>query len=270
VEIPARTGFEALPGRGARAVVDGLSVAVGGPGLLTDLDVQAVLDTSEWEQAGQTVVFVVVTGRVIGALAVEDEIRPESAEAVSSLHELGIGVAMITGDSQAVADAVARRLGLDHVAAQVLPAGKAAAVRQFQRDGQKVAFVGDGVNDAPALATADVGIAIGAGTDVAIESAGIVLVRSDPRDVVAAIELSRATYRKELQNLVWATGYNLVAIPLAMGVLSPWGIDLPMAVGAIAMSLSTIIVAANAQLLRRVKLRRSKLAGPAAPAADVA
>ena len=271
VEIPARTGFEALPGRGARAVVDGLSVAVGGPGLLTDLDVQAVLDTSEWEQAGQTVLY--RRGRRDASLEPSPwrtKFGRSQRKRSPALHELGIGVAMITGDSQAVADAVARRLGLDHVAAQVLPADKAAAVRQFQRDGQKVAFVGDGVNDAPALATADVGIAIGAGTDVAIESAGIVLVRSDPRDVVAAIELSRATYRKELQNLVWATGYNLVAIPLAMGVLSPWGIDLPMAVGAIAMSLSTIIVAANAQLLRRVRLRPRELSRPAAPAAAVA
>jgi Cu2+-exporting ATPase len=163
---------------------------------------------------------------------------------------------MITGDSQAVADTVARRLGIDEVAAQVLPADKAAAVRQFQTGGRKVAMIGDGVNDAPALATADVGIAIGAGTDVAVESAGIVLVRSDPRDVVAAIQLSRATYRKMIQNLVWATGYNLVAIPVAMGLFVPWGVDLPMAVGAIAMSASTIIVAANAQLLRRVRLRR--------------
>ena len=195
-------------------------------------------------------------GRVVGAVAVEDEIRPESAEAVDSLHGLGIRVAMITGDSQAVADSVARRLGIDEVAAQVLPADKAAAVRRFQEGGRKVAMVGDGVNDAPALATADVGIAIGAGTDVAVESAGIVLVRSDPRDVVGAIELSRATYRKMIQNLVWATGYNLVAIPVAMGVLTPWGIDLSMAVGAIAMSASTIVVATNAQLLRRLRLRR--------------
>jgi Cu2+-exporting ATPase len=163
---------------------------------------------------------------------------------------------MITGDSEAVADSVARRLGIDEVAAQVLPADKAAAVRRFQEGGRRVAMVGDGVNDAPALATADVGIAIGAGTDVAVESAGIVLVRSDPRDVVGAIELSRSTYRKMIQNLVWATGYNLVAIPVAAGILMPWGIDLPMAVGAIAMSASTIIVAANAQLLRRVRLRR--------------
>jgi Cu2+-exporting ATPase len=153
-----------------------------------------------------------------------------------------------------VADSVARRLGVDEVAAQVLPADKATAVRRFQAGGRKVAMVGDGVNDAPALATADVGIAIGAGTDVAIESAGIVLVRSDPRDVVGAIELSRATYRKMLQNLAWATGYNLVAIPIAAGILAPWGIELPMAVGAIAMSASTIIVAANAQLLRRLRL----------------
>jgi Cu2+-exporting ATPase len=165
---------------------------------------------------------------------------------------------MITGDSQAVADSVARRLGIDEVAAQVLPADKADAVKGFQRGGRKVAMVGDGVNDAPALATADVGIAIGAGTDVAVESAGIVLVRSDPRDVVGAIELSRAAYSKMIQNLVWATGYNLIAIPVAAGLLVPWGLDLPMAVGAIAMSVSTIVVAANAQLLRRLRLRRDE------------
>ena len=168
----------------------------------------------------------------------------------------GIRVAMITGDSKAVADSVARRIGIDDVAAEVLPADKASAVRSFQQGGRKVAMVGDGVNDAPALATADVGIAIGAGTDVAIESAGIVLVRNDPRDVVAAIELSRSTYRKMVQNLVWATAYNLIAIPVAAGLFVGWGLTLPMSVGAVAMSLSTIIVAANAQLLRRLKLQR--------------
>ena len=203
---------------------------------------------------------VAADGRIVGALALEDAIRPELQEAVAQFHALGLRVAMITGDSQAVADSVARRLGIDDAAAQVLPADKAAAVRRFQAGGRKVGFVGDGVNDAPALATADVGFAIGAGTDVAVESAGIVLVRSDPRDVVAAIELSRATYRKMVQNLVWATGYNLVAIPIAMGFLVPWGIDLPMAVGAIAMSASTIIVAANAQLLRRLSLRHEPIA----------
>jgi Cu2+-exporting ATPase len=194
-------------------------------------------------------------GGLLGAFAVEDEIRPESAPAVAELHGLGIRVAMITGDSQAVADSVARRLGIDEVAAEVLPADKASAVKRFQAGGNKVAMVGDGVNDAPALAIASVGIAIGAGTDVAIESAGIVLVRSDPRDVVGAIELSRATYRKMVQNLVWASAYNLVSIPIAGGLLVRWGFDLPMSVGAVAMSVSTIIVAANAQLLRRVKLR---------------
>jgi len=166
---------------------------------------------------------------------------------------------MITGDSKAVADSVARRIGIDEVAAEVLPTDKAAAVKRFQQDGKKVAMVGDGVNDAPALATADVGIAIGAGTDVAIESAGIVLVRSDPRDVVGAIELSRGTYGKMIQNLVWATAYNIVAIPVAAGILVRWGLDLPMSVGAVAMSLSTIIVAANAQLLRRLKLLRAAI-----------
>jgi Cu2+-exporting ATPase len=215
---------------------------------------------ADWDQQGRTVLHVVVDGGVAGIVAVEDEIRPESKEAIDALHALGVRVAMITGDSQAVADSVARRLGIDGVAAQVLPADKAAAVKRFQDGGRKVAMVGDGVNEA----TADVGIAIGAGTDVAVESAGIVLVRSDPRDVVAAIELSRATYNKMVQNLVWATGYNLVAIPVAMGIFVPWGIDISMAVGAIAMSLSTIIVAANAQLLRRVQLHRDT--PPAPPA----
>jgi len=255
LDVPAATGFEALAGPGARATVGGRDVAVGGPRLLADRGLPAHPSAADWDAQGRTVLHVLVDGVVAGVLAVEDQVRPESREAVDALHGLGVRVAMITGDSQAVADAVARELGIDDVAAQVLPADKADAVRRFQQGGRRVAMVGDGVNDAPALATADVGIAIGAGTDVAIESAGIVLVRSDPRDVVGAIELSRATYRKMIQNLVWATGYNLVAIPVAAGVLVPWGLDLPMAVGAIARSLSTIIVAANAQLLRRVNLR---------------
>jgi Cu2+-exporting ATPase len=198
---------------------------------------------------------VVRDGEAIGTLILEDEIRAESAEAVSALHDRGVRVAMITGDARVVAESVAQRLGIDEVAAEVLPRDKAAAVRRFQEGGRKVAMVGDGVNDAPALAQADVGIAIGAGTDVAVESAGIVLVRSDPRDVVAAIELSRASYRKMIQNLVWATGYNALAIPVAAGVLAPIGFILPMSVGAIAMSISTIVVALNAQLLRTVRLR---------------
>jgi Cu2+-exporting ATPase len=257
---PGAADFESIVGRGARARVEGRQVAVGGPRLLADLGLSPIVAAEAWADDGKTVLHVVVDGRVVGALALEDEIRRESFEAVRDLHALGLRVAMITGDSQAVADSVARRLGIDDVEAQVLPGDKAAAVRRFQEGGRKVAFVGDGVNDAPALATADVGIAIGAGTDVAVESAGIVLVRSDPRDVVGAIELSRATYRKMVQNLVWATGYNLVAIPVAMGVLVPWGIDLPMSVGAIAMSTSTIIVAANAQLLRGLHLRHEPIA----------
>jgi Cu2+-exporting ATPase len=256
VFMPVATAFEALPGRGARAQVEGHEVAVGGPRLLAEMSLAPLPVAADWARQGRTVLHVIVDGQVAGAIAVEDEVRPESREAVDALHALGIRVAMITGDSQAVADAVAGQLGIDEVAAQVLPGDKAAAVKRFQVGGRKVAMVGDGVNDAPALATADVGIAIGAGTDVAVESAGIVLVRNDPRDVVAAIELSRATYSKMVQNLIWATGYNLVAIPVAAGVLVPLGIDLPMAVGAIAMSASTIIVAANAQLLRRVRLHR--------------
>jgi Cu2+-exporting ATPase len=257
------TNFEALAGRGAKALVAGRSVEVGGPRLLTEAKLAAPPEvarlTTTWASEGKTVLYAVAQGQLLGAFAVEDEIRPESSEAVSELHGLGIQVAMITGDSKAVANSVARRIGIDEVAAEVLPADKAAAVKRFQTGGKKVAMVGDGVNDAPALATADVGIAIGAGTDVAIESAGIVLVRSDPRDVVGAIRLSRATYRKMIQNLVWATAYNLIAIPVAAGVFVHWGLDLPMSVGAVAMSLSTIIVAVNAQLLRRLQLQSDAL-----------
>jgi Cu2+-exporting ATPase len=259
----AVTNFEALPGRGAKALVEGTSVEIGGSRLMTEARVTAPPEveklTTAWTSDGKTVLYVLAQGRLLGAFAVEDEIRPESSEAIAELHRLGVRVAMITGDSKAVADSVARRIGIDEVAAEVLPADKATAVKKFQAGGKRVAMVGDGVNDAPALATADVGIAIGAGTDVAIESAGIVLVRSDPRDVVGAIELSRATYRKMIQNLVWATAYNIVAIPVAAGLFVHWGFDLPMSVGAVAMSLSTIIVAANAQLLRGLKLQQDTL-----------
>ena len=261
-QLPA-TKFEALAGRGARAMVDGNNIAVGGPRLLAEdkvtvpPEVEKVM--SAWASEGRTVLSVVTDGRLLGVLALEDEIRPESREAVTELHRLGIRVAMITGDSKTVAESVARRLGIDEIAAEVLPGDKAAAVKRFQAGGKRVAMVGDGVNDAPALATADVGIAIGAGTDVAIESAGIVLVQSDPRDVVGAIELSRATYRKMIENLMWATVYNLVAMPVAGGLFVRWGFDLPMSVGAVAMSASTIIVAINAQWLRHLPLRREVL-----------
>src|SRR5258707_4261400 len=260
LQLPAASGFEALPGRGAQARVAGTTVAFGAPRLLSARSVVPSAEIAKaaaaWGSEGKTVLFVIADRGVLGAFAVEDEIRPESKEAIDELHRLGMRVAMITGDSKAVAESVARRIGIDDVAAEVLPADKAAAIKRFQGGGKRVAMVGDGVNDAPALVTADVGIAIGAGTDVAVESAGIVLVRNDPRDVVGAIELSRATYRKMIENLVWATAYNLVAIPVAAGVFLRWGVELPMSVGAIAMSLSTLIVAANAQLLRGVKLVR--------------
>jgi P-type Cu2+ transporter len=260
VEPESALDFVALPGYGTHATVNGQSVAVGGPRLIADttaaIPPELEKTVSVWVSEGQTVLYVLRRGAVIGVLAVEDEIRPESAMAVKALHELGVRVAMITGDSQAVADSVAKRLEIDDVVAQVLPADKASAVERLRAEHKAVAMVGDGVNDAPALATADVGIAIGAGTDVAVESAGIVLVRSDPRDVVRAIKLSRATYRKMVQNLLWATVYNVIAIPAAAGLLIHWRIDPPMSVGALAMNLSTIIVALNAQLLRRLKLGR--------------
>jgi Cu2+-exporting ATPase len=259
--VPAATGFRSLTGRGVRASVEGSDVHVGGPSLLESLGLTEPDDlagrTGPWRERGATVLHVVVDGGVAGALALADEVRPESAEAVRRLQEQGVRVAMVTGDARDVADAVAERLGLDEVFAQVLPDQKDAVVRDLQSRGNRVAMVGDGVNDAPALARADVGIAIGAGTDVAIESAGVVLASDDPRGVVAVRKLSAAGYRRMVQNLVWAAGYNVVAVPLAAGVLAPVGIVLAPAVGAVLMSLSTIIVALNAQLLRRVDLSAS-------------
>lgn len=258
VEVPTASDFASMTGRGVRAQVNGTEVAVGGPALLRDLDLD-VPDalsqaTTRWIDRGAAVLHVVRDHEVIGAFALEDEVRDVSRSAVEQLHDAGVEVVMITGDAQQVADAVAAELDINEVFADVLPEDKAAKVAELQDRGLTVAMVGDGVNDAPALARADVGIAIGAGTDVAIESAGIVLASDDPRGVVAIRVLSEATYRKMVQNLWWAAGYNLVAIPLAAGVLAPIGFVLPMAVGAALMSLSTIIVALNAQLLRRVDI----------------
>ena len=257
--IPAARGFEAMSGRGVEASLDGRRVAVGGPTLLRErgLEVPDDLDaeTRSWRERGASVVYLVEDGDVSAAFALEDQVRPEAREAVDSLHELGVRVALITGDAQQVADAVAAELGIDEVFAEVLPEDKERHVRELQERGHRVAMVGDGVNDAPALARADVGIAIGAGTDVAIESAGVILASDDPRGVVGVITLSRASYRKMLQNQGWAFGYNLLAIPRAAGVLAPFGLTLPPAVGALLMSLSTIVVALNALTLRGLDLR---------------
>ncbi|ASU86399.1 copper-translocating P-type ATPase [Nocardiopsis gilva YIM 90087] len=257
-EVPRATGFRSLTGRGVQASVDGASVYVGGPALVAELDLAepASLEgpTGGWRDQGATVLHVIRDHEVIGAIALADEVRPESEEAVRQLHEKGVRVAMVTGDARNVADAVAARLGLDEVFAEVLPDEKDGVVRDLQQRGHRVAMVGDGVNDAPALARSDVGIAIGAGTDVAIESAGVVLASDDPRGVLSVRTLSGAGYRKMWQNLAWAAGYNVVAVPLAAGVLAPIGFVLAPAVGAILMSLSTIVVALNAQLLRRVDL----------------
>ena len=250
--------FRSLTGRGVEANVDGGRVAVAGPSLLRERSLQVPADlvasVKEWQGRGATVLYVLEDDQVVGALALADEIRPESRQAVQELQKLGIEVAMITGDAREVAEAVASALGIDQVFAEVLPENKDQAVADLQSRGKRVAMVGDGVNDAPALARADVGIAIGAGTDVAIESAGVVLVSDDPRAVIDVIRLSQASYRKMIQNLAWATGYNLFALPLAAGVLAWAGVTLAPAVGAILMSISTIVVALNAQLLRRLHL----------------
>jgi Cu2+-exporting ATPase len=258
VDADHATDFQSMTGRGVSATIDGQRVAVGGPSLLRELDLTPPAELGskieQWEARGAAVLHLVVDDSIVGSFALEDGIRPESRRAVDALHDLGIRVVMITGDSQAVADSVAAELGIDDVYAEVLPDDKDAAVKDLQSQGRTVAMVGDGVNDAPALARADVGLAIGAGTDVAIESAGVVLASSDPRAVLGVITLSHASYRKMIQNLVWAAGYNIAAIPLAAGVLAPIGFVLPPAVGAALMSLSTIVVAANAQLLRRLDL----------------
>lgn len=256
LEFTSGSDFQAHNGIGVAADVGGARVGVGGPGMLRSVGATAIPGTEEWLSDGSTVLHVVRDEKVIGALALADEIRPESALAVDALHARGVRVAMVTGDAEAVADSVARRLGIDEVFAEVLPQDKGAQVSRLQAAGHRVAMVGDGVNDAPALAQADVGIAIGAGTDVAIASAGVVLASDDPRSVSSVIELSRVTYRKMVQNLWWAAGYNAISVPLAAGVLAPVGFVLPMEVGAILMSVSTVVVAANAQLLRRLDLRQ--------------
>lgn len=258
-DLPVASDFDAITGRGVTATVDGHSVAVGGPALLAHLDLEEPAElaarTDAWRERGGAVLYVVHDGEVIGAVTVADEVRPESRAAVDALHERGVQVIMITGDARQVADSVAGELGIDEVMAEVLPQDKDAKVSELQQRGLRVAMVGDGVNDAPALARAEVGIAIGAGTDVAIESAGVVLASSDPRAVTGVIDLSRASYRKMVQNLVWATAYNVLAIPVAAGAFAFAGLTLPPAAAAVAMSLSTIVVAANAQLLRRLDLR---------------
>jgi Cu2+-exporting ATPase len=258
IEVRAAESFEAIPGYGVVARVEGREVRMGGPALLARDGVRLpdglAAVARESEARGQTTVYLLESGEVRAVFGLADRVREESRAAVDRLHALGVEVVMLTGDAEPVARAVARDLGIDTVFAEVLPDGKAEKIRSLQARGMRVAMIGDGVNDAPALVTADVGVAIGAGTDVAVEAGDIVLVRSDPRDVPRIITLSRASYRKMVQNLWWAAGYNILAIPLAAGVLAPVGILLHPAVGAVLMSMSTVIVAINAQLLRRTDL----------------
>lgn len=258
IQVPQVTGFEAIPGKGVRAVLDGRALYMGGPALLQSkaLTVPENLAkvATEAGKRGQAAIYLTDDSRVLATIVVADVIRPESREAIDRLHEAGVEVVMMTGDARPVAEAVAAELGIDQVYAEVLPEQKAGKIQELKASGKRVAMVGDGVNDAPALLTADVGIAIGAGTDVAVEAGDVVLVRNDPRDVPRIIHLSKASYRKMVQNLGWATGYNLLAIPLAAGVLASRGIVLSPAVAAVLMSLSTVIVAINAQLLRRTKM----------------
>jgi len=259
-DVPFATGFRSMTGRGVEATVDGVTYAMGGPALLRERGLRSPESVGVWEQRGAAVLHLVRIGadepaEIIGLVALEDSVRPEARAAVKELQRRGIRVVMITGDARQVAESVGADLGIDEVMAEVLPEDKEAKVVELQSRGFVVAMVGDGVNDAPALARADVGIAIGAGTDVAIESAAVVLAADDPRGVVGIIRLSIASYRKMVQNLAWAAGYNIVAIPLAAGVFAAVGVTLSPAVGAVLMSASTIVVALNAQLLRRIDLR---------------
>jgi len=254
LDVPRATDFSSSPAVGVKATVKDTVIEVGGPYLLDHHAQDELAIADQWRDEGAIILHVLANGQIIGALRLADEIRPESRDTVDALHAHGVQVVMITGDAQAVADTVAHELGIDRVFAGVRPEDKAAKVAELQAEGRKVAMVGDGVNDAPALAQADVGIAIGAGTDVAIGSAGVILASSDPRSVLSVFELSQASYRKMKQNLWWAAGYNIAAVPLAAGVLAPIGFVLPMSVGAILMSASTVVVALNAQLLRRLDL----------------
>ncbi|WP_221884792.1 heavy metal translocating P-type ATPase [Actinobaculum suis] len=253
--LPTAEDFRSVPGLGVSATVNGARVQVGGARLLAENEVAALPGTQAWDEAGSTVIHVLVEGRPAGALRLDDAVRPESALAVRRLQERGINVVMMTGDAEPVARAVAEGLGISEFYAGVRPEEKAARIKEMQSRGARIAMVGDGVNDAPALAQAEVGIAIGAGTDVAIAAADIILAADDPRAVNSVITLSQATTRKMKQNLWWAAGYNLLAVPLAAGVLAPIGFIMPMSVGAVLMAGSTVIVALNAQLLRRVDLR---------------
>lgn len=253
------TDIHSRSGEGVDAVVEGRHYTIGGPTMLKNQSIvipeRFVSSAKEWSARGATVLSLVSNGQVLAAFALEDEVRPQSAVAVAELRSLGIShIALVTGDAHSVARHVGREIGIDEVFAEVMPADKDRSVSRLQEQGRIVAMVGDGVNDAPALARADVGIAIGAGTDVAIESAGVVLAGSDPRAVGAVIRLSRATYRKMRQNLFWAAGYNVLAIPIAAGMFRFMGLSMPPALGAGLMSVSTLVVAANAQLLRRLEL----------------
>lgn len=259
LNIPSASQFEAIKGKGIRAVVNQKMYYVGGPRLLETQDVKlspkVEAFTKSAGEKGQSVVYLILDFKIQAAFALADVVRKESKLAVQELHKMGIEVAMLTGDSKKVAAAVADQLGIDRYFAEVLPEDKNMKVAELQKGGKYVAMVGDGVNDAPALIRADVGIAIGSGTDVAVESAGLILVKNNPLDIVRIIKLSKATYKKMIENLIWATGYNVIALPLAAGVLAYWGILLSPAVGALLMSLSTIIVAINAQLLKRTDLK---------------
>ena len=258
LDLPQINEFQILKGRGVQAVHDGDSVYVGGPRLLQFLETEPEQHLAQFAQEsgskGQSVIYLVRGQSVAAAFALADVIRKESRTAVHALHDLNVEVAMLTGDSRHVAKAVADELGIDHYFAEVLPADKDQKVIELQGQGKRVGMVGDGVNDAPALTRADIGIAIGSGTDVAVQSAGLILVKSSPLDVVKILKLSQASYRKQSQNIWWGAGYNIVMIPLAAGILAPWGIIMPPALGAFLMSISTIIVAINAQTLKRTNL----------------
>jgi Cu2+-exporting ATPase len=262
LNLPAVAEFEILKGRGVQALVDDETVFVGGPRMLAFLETEPSPSIAEFARSsgakGQSVVYLIRGSHIVAAFALADVIREESAQAVDALHKLGVEVAMLTGDSRDVARAVAEELRIDQYFAEVLPADKDQKVIALQQQGKRVGMVGDGVNDAPALTRADVGIAIGSGTDVAVQSAGLILVNSNPLDVVKILKLSNAGYRKQVQNIWWGAGYNIVMIPLAAGILAPWGIIMPPALGAFLMSLSTIIVAINAQTLRRTSLEPDK------------